>query len=253
MIRQGGVVGEFLDLTSLVQTAGGEQGLLAFAVAPDYATSGRVFAYYTNKQNNLQLDEFRRTGEGPDRSDVTTRRPLLTVVHQQAANHNGGQLLFGPDKMLYLSTGDGGTQGDPEGDAQSLGSLLGKILRLDVAIPRPSGDTAAPRLRTLVKKRQRVLHNRGAIVYVRCSEACGVVAGGRLRIGRHLYKLRRANRLAPAAKRTRLRVVLGPKGQRVLKRALRRHRRPTVRVSLRAVDAAGNRSKLTTKSLRVRR
>src|SRR3954453_4695124 len=148
MLRQGGVVSQFLDLTSLITTAGGEQGLLAFAVAPDYATSGRVFAYYTNKSNDLQLDEFRRTGEGPDRSDVATRRPVLTIQHDQAQNHNGGQLLFGPDRRLYLSTGDGGTQDDPENDAQSLGSLLGKIIRIDVGIPRSTGDTAAPRLRT---------------------------------------------------------------------------------------------------------
>jgi hypothetical protein len=253
MIRQGGVVSQYLDLTGLIATAGGEQGLLAFAVAPDYATSGRVFAFYTNKSNDLQLDEYRRTGEGPDRSDVATRRPLLTIPHDQALNHNGGQLLFGPDKRLYLSTGDGGTQGDPENDAQSLGSLLGKILRIDVGIPRVTGDTAAPTLRTLVKRRQRVLRNRGAIVYVRCSEACGLVAGGRLRIGTHLYKLRRANRLAVANKRARVKVVLGPRGRRVLKRALRRHRHPTVRVNVRAVDAAGNRSKLATKSLRVSR
>jgi hypothetical protein len=253
MIRQGGVVSEFLDLTSLVTTASGEQGLLAFAAAPEYATSGRVFAYYTNKSNDLQLDEFRRTGEGPDRSDVATRRPLLTIQHDQAQNHNGGQLLFGPDKRLYLSTGDGGTQGDPEGDAQSLASLLGKILRLDVSIPQTTGDTTSPRLRTLIKGRQRVLRLRGAIVYVRCSENCGVVAGGRLRIGKHLYKLRRANRLAQANKRTRVKVVLGPKGRRLLARALKRHRHPTVRVNLRAVDGAGNRSALTTKSLRVSR
>ena len=253
MIRQGGVVSEFLNLTSLITTAGGEQGLLAFAAAPDYATSGRVFAYYTNKSNDLQLDEFRRTGEGPDRSDVATRRPLLTIQHDQAQNHNGGQLLFGRDKRLYLSTGDGGTQGDPEGDAQSLASLLGKIIRIDVGIPQTTGDATAPRLRTLVKGRQRVLRLRGAIVYVRCSEACGVVAGGRLRIGNHLYKLRRANKLARANKRTRVKVGLGPKGRRLLARALKRHRHPTVRLNLRATDGAGNRSKLATKSLSVRR
>jgi glucose/arabinose dehydrogenase len=252
-IRQGGQVSDFLDLTSLITTAGGEQGLLAFAVAPDYATSGRVFAYFTNKQNDLELDEFRRTGENPDRSSVATRQPLLTIPHRQASNHNGGQLLFGPDKMLYLSTGDGGTQGDPEGDAQSLSSLLGKILRLDVGIPRAAADTTAPTLRTLVKRRQRVLHNRGPIVYVRCSESCGVVAGARLRIGRRLYKLRRANKLAPANRRVRVRVVLGPKGRRLLARALRHHRHPTVRVNVRAVDGAGNRSKLAAKSLRVTR
>jgi glucose/arabinose dehydrogenase len=253
MIRQGGVVSQFLDLTSLITTAGGEQGLLAFAPAPDYATSGRVFAFYTNKSNALQLDEFRRTAESPDRADLATRRPVLTIPHDQAQNHNGGQLLFGPDKMLYLSTGDGGTQGDPENDAQNLNSLLGKILRLDVGIPRVTGDVVAPQLRTLVKRRQRVLRNRGAIVYVRCSEACGVVAGGRLRVGKHLYKLRRTNKLLAAGKRTRIKVVAGPRARRVLRRALKRHRQPTARVNLRATDAAGNKSKLTTKSVRVRR
>jgi glucose/arabinose dehydrogenase len=252
-IRQGGQVSDFLDLTSLITTAGGEQGLLAFAPAPDYPTSGRVFAYFTNKQNDLELDEFRRTGEGPDRSDLATRRPLLVIPHRDANNHNGGQLLFGPDKYLYLSTGDGGTQGDPEGDAQNLGSLLGKILRLDVGIPRTVGDVTKPQLRVAVKGRQRVLRNRGAIVYVRCNEPSGVVAGGRLRIGNHQYKLRRANKLVPADKRVRVKVVLGPKGRRLLARALKRHRHPTVRVNVRAVDRAGNRSRLTAKSLRISR
>ena len=145
-MRIGGQVSDFLDLTSLVNTAG-EQGLLAFALAPDYATSGRVFAFYTDNGNDLQLDEFRRTAESPDRSDLSTRRPLLTIQHDQAQNHNGGQLLFGPDGKLYLSTGDGGTQGDPEGDAQSQASLLGKILRIDVGIPPSALDTVAPTLR----------------------------------------------------------------------------------------------------------
>src|SRR5215210_2847137 len=138
----GGQVTDFLNLTSLVTTAAGEQGLLAFAVAPDYATSGRVFAYYTNKSNDLQLDEFRRTASNPDRADLATHRPILTIQHDQAMNHNGGQLLFGREGLLYLSTGDGGTQGDPEGDAQSLGSLLGKVLRIDVGIPKAAVDTA---------------------------------------------------------------------------------------------------------------
>ena len=133
-MRTGGQVSDFLDVSSLIANAGGEQGLLAFAVAPDYATSGRVFAFYTNKGNDLQLDEFRRTADGPDRADLSTRRPILTIQHDQAQNHNGGQLLFGRDGRLYLSTGDGGTQDDPEGDAQSLASLLGKVLRLDVGV-----------------------------------------------------------------------------------------------------------------------
>ena len=148
-LRTGSTVTEFLDITALVGDDGGEEGLLAFAVAPDYGASGRVFAYYTDNNGDLQLDEFTRTAAGPDSSSAATRRPLLTIPHAAAANHNGGQLLFGPDGSLYLSTGDGGIQGDPEGDAQNLGSLLGKILRLDVGYTRVP-DTTAPVLRTRV-------------------------------------------------------------------------------------------------------
>jgi glucose/sorbosone dehydrogenase len=184
---------------------------------------------------------------------VATRRPLLVIPHRLADNHNGGQLLFGPDKLLYLSTGDGGTQGDPEGDAQSLASLLGKIIRIDVGIPRTTGDVTKPTLKVLVKRRQRVLHNRGAIAYVRCSEPCGVTAGGSLRIGKRLYKLRRANKLVPAGKRGRVRVVVGPRARKLLKRAVARGGRPLVLVRLRAVDPAGNRSRLAARSLRISR
>ena len=142
-LRTGATVTEFLDITALVGDDGGEEGLLAFAVAPDYGASGRVFAYYTDNNGDLQLDEFTRTAAGPDSSTAATRRPLLTIPHAGADNHNGGQLLFGPDGSLYLSTGDGGIQGDPEGDAQNLGSLLGKILRLDVGYTTRAGHHGA--------------------------------------------------------------------------------------------------------------
>jgi glucose/arabinose dehydrogenase len=252
-VRTGGQVSDFLDLSSLIATADGEQGLLAFAVAPDYATSGRVFAYYTNKGNDLQLDEFRRTADGPDRADLSTRRPILTIPHDQALNHNGGQLLFGRDGRLYLSTGDGGTQDDPEGDAQSLGSLLGKTLRLDVGVSAAAVDTVAPRLRTQVKRRQRVLRLRGAVVYARCSESCAVIAGGRLRIAGHEYRLKRHGKIAAANKRTRLKVPLARKGRKRVRRALARHRKVSIRVSVRARDATGNRSGLARRLVYPRR
>ncbi|MEA2362968.1 MAG: hypothetical protein QOD71_2113 [Thermoleophilaceae bacterium] len=251
-VRTGGQVSDFLDIKSLVSTTG-EQGLLAFAVAPDYATSGRVFAFYTDKGNDLQLDEFRRTADGPDRADPGTRRPLLTIQHDAAMNHNGGQLLFGPDGRLYLSTGDGGTQGDPEGDAQSLASLLGKVLRLDVGIPPAAVDTIAPVLRTRVKSRQRVLRLRGAVAYVRCSEACSIVAGGRVRVGKREYRLRRVGKPVDGVHRVRLKVLLTTKSRRALKNALKRRRKVSVRVNMRARDATGNRSPLASKTLRVRR
>jgi glucose/arabinose dehydrogenase len=251
-VRTGGQVSDFLDITSLVKS-GGEEGLLAFAAAPDYTTSGRVFAYYTDKAGDLQLDEYRRTADGPDRADLSTRRPLLTIQHDPYENHNGGQLLFGPDGRLYLSTGDGGGQGDPGNDAQSLGSLLGKVLRLDVGIPPAAVDTVAPVLRTLSKRRQRVLRLRGAVVYVRCSEACSVVAGGRLRIRGREYLMRRVGKSVEANRRTRVKVLLSAKGRRALKRAQKRGRKASVRVNLRARDATGNRSPLARRTVLVRR
>jgi hypothetical protein len=251
-LRTGGQTSDFLDLTSLVKD-GGEQGLLAFAPAPDYATSGRVFAFYTDNGNDLQLDEFRRTAEGPDRSDVSTRRPVLTIQHDQAQNHNGGQLLFGSDGKLYLSTGDGGTQGDPEGDAQSQASLLGKILRIDVGIPPSALDTVAPTLRAKAKGRQRLLRLRGAVAYVRCSENCAIVVGGRLHVGKRSYRLRRVKTLGPATKRVRMKVPLGSKARRAIKQGTRRHRRIRIDVTLRARDAIGNRSTPATRAVLLKR
>jgi glucose/arabinose dehydrogenase len=260
MLRSGAGVSTFLDIAALVGDNGGEEGLLAFAVAPDYATSGRVYAFYTDNNSDLQLDEYTRTGTGPDRSDVSTRRAVMTIPHQQADNHNGGQLLFGLDGYLYLSTGDGGTQGDPEGDAQNLSSLLGKVLRID---PRPPGpappaavqDTTRPALRVRAKRRQRVRRLRGVVAYVRCSEACSVAARGRLRIGRARYRMRPLARAAQANRRVRLKVHLTQRGRRALRRADRRGRlrRASVRLNLRATDSAGLRSPVVRRTVRVRR
>ena len=185
---------------------------------------------------DLQVEEVR--------GDVRT--PVLTIQHDQADNHNGGQLLFGPDGALYLSTGDGGTQGDPEGDAQNPNSLLGKILRLDVG-----GSADAPPLR--VPSRQRVLRLRGAVAYVRCNEACTVFAGGTLRIGGRKLLLRHTTVRARASPQKRLKVRLKKRPARLLRRALANGRRPRVQIRLRARDAAGNHSALVRRSLRVRR
>jgi glucose/arabinose dehydrogenase len=256
-LRTGTSLSEFLDITALVNDSGGEEGLLGFAVSPDYAVSGRVFAFYTDNGGDLQVDRYTRTANGPDRSAPSTRRPVLTIPHRQAANHNGGQLLFGPDGYLYLSTGDGGTQGDPEGDAQNLGLLLGKVLRIDVAVGAgpapPPEDTTAPTLRARVKRRQRVLRRRGAIAYVRCSEPCSVAATGRLRIGRRSYRMRRAARTAQAGRRARLRLRLTRRGRKSLRRALRHKRKASVRLTLSATDVAGNRSPAVRRVARVRR
>jgi glucose/arabinose dehydrogenase len=126
----------FLDLTGLVKTVD-EQGLLSIALAPDFATTGRLYAAYTgNDSGNLHLDEFRAEG---DTVPLSSRRQLLTIDHSFAGNHNGGQLQFGPDGYLYWSTGDGGGAGDPLESGQDLTSLLGKILRID-----PRASASAP-------------------------------------------------------------------------------------------------------------
>ncbi len=263
-LHTGGQNHLFIGLNPIVST-GGEQGLLSVAVAPDYASSGRVFVFYVDNAGDLAVDELRRSASDPNTADPASRRNVITIPHRQADNHNGGQLLFGPDGYLYLSIGDGGTQGDPEGDAQSLGSLLGKIIRIN---PNPSGappppppaaptDTRAPRLRARVPRRQRVLKLRGAIAYVGCNERCTVRATAVLRIGKRRLKMigvRRAAQASRQARRTtRLKVKLRRKQVRVLRRALRRGRHPTVRLTLRATDAAGNRSRKARNTIRVTR
>src|SRR3954453_11351556 len=128
----------FLDVTSKV-LSGGEQGLLGLAFAPDYAQSGLFYVYYTDKNGDERLFEYhRRTEEGAP--PAPARQVLFTPDDE--SNHNGGMLAFGPDKLLYIGTGDGGGGGDQHGahgNGQNLGVLLGKLLRID---PRPSGGRA---------------------------------------------------------------------------------------------------------------
>jgi glucose/arabinose dehydrogenase len=247
-LRAAGRVTDFLDISGRVRDRGYEEGLLAFAFSPDYASSGRVFAYYTNNAGHLQLDEYVRSADSPDRVSVKTRMPLLTIRHGRSASHNGGQLLFGPDGYLYLSTGDGDLKGDPDGDAQNLSSLLGKILRLDVGVapPRPP-DAIGPVLRARVKGRQPLLALRGAVAYVRCSESCSVSARGRLHIAGRRMRMRAVASRAGPGRRVRLQVSLTASGRR----ALRRRRPEYARIRLQARDAVGNRSPLVTRTVRV--
>ena len=112
--------------------SGGEQGLLGLAFHPDYERNGRLFLHYTNKQGDTRVDEYRRTAAGT--ADPDSRKELL-AVDQPFPNHNGGQLSFGPDGLLYLGLGDGGSANDPDDNAQDLDDRLGKILRIDVDRP----------------------------------------------------------------------------------------------------------------------
>ena len=129
----------FLDLTSDV-VSGGEQGLLSMAFAPDYARSGRFYVDFTDRNGDSRVQQFQRSKGSPDRADPSSRKQVL-FVKQPYPNHNGGLLLFGPDKLLYVGFGDGGSAGDPQNRAQNLDVLLGKILRID---PRPGGGYDSP-------------------------------------------------------------------------------------------------------------
>lgn len=117
-----------LDLSRDV-LSGGERGLLGLAFSPD---GTHLYVHFTNRDGDTRLVELAMNA---NTADPATRRQLL-AVEQPYPNHNGGQVAFGPDGLLYLGLGDGGAAGDPRDNAQNLGSLLGKILRID---PRPNG------------------------------------------------------------------------------------------------------------------
>ena len=119
----------FLDVSALVSCCG-ERGLLGLAFHPDYRTNGFFYVHYTNTAGNTTLARY-HVSSNPNVADGTSAQILLNVT-QPFANHNGGQLAFGPDRFLYMGLGDGGDAGDPGNRAQNLSLLLGKILRIDV-------------------------------------------------------------------------------------------------------------------------
>ncbi|MGE5251615.1 MAG: PQQ-dependent sugar dehydrogenase [Bacteroidota bacterium] len=123
----------FLDISTLTNTGGSEQGLLGLAFAPDYKTSGRFYVVHIKAgSNTIALVRYLVSASDPDRADPASRQELLTIPKSHT-NHNGGMILFGPDGTLYMSVGDGGGTGDPDGNGQNTNTLLGKILRLDVS------------------------------------------------------------------------------------------------------------------------
>ena len=119
----------FLDIRDRVYDRGTEQGLLGLAFHPDFENNGLFYVNYTT-ENTTVIARYKVDPANPDRADAGSERVLLEF-DQPYANHNGGQLAFGPDGYLYIATGDGGSAGDPHGNGQNLKTLLGKILRID--------------------------------------------------------------------------------------------------------------------------
>jgi len=138
VVRDGRVLTEpFLDLRNEI-SAGGERGLLGLAFSPE-PESRRFFVNFTNRNGDTVVARFRRSAGDPLAADMRSRRDLLwpdgrRYIAQPFSNHNGGHLAFGPDGYLYIGMGDGGSGGDPFNNAQNPQTLLGKMLRLDVAV-----------------------------------------------------------------------------------------------------------------------
>ncbi len=124
----------FLSIEDIVLDGG--EGFLSMAFPPDYPQTGLFYVCFINNQGDIEVDEFAVSPDDPTDADEATRRQVMVIPHPVNPNHNGGQLQFGPDGMLWMSVGDGGGPGDPAENAQNRKVLLGKLLRID---PRLSG------------------------------------------------------------------------------------------------------------------
>lgn len=131
IVQNGQLLGTpFLDIVSRVGS-GGERGLLSLAFHPQYRTNGFFYVNYTDRNGDTRVERFTVTSDA-NRADAASTKLILTVA-QPYANHNGGHILFGPDNMLYIAMGDGGSGGDPQNHAQNRNDLLGDLLRIDVS------------------------------------------------------------------------------------------------------------------------
>jgi glucose/arabinose dehydrogenase len=135
----------FLDIRERIRSSGAEQGLLGLAFSPTYAADRYFYVNYTGVGGDTVVSRFRVTSD-PNRADPANETVLFTV-DQPFANHNGGHIAFGPDGLLYIGMGDGGSAGDPNGNAQRDSTLLGKMLRLDVSAPGAAPQVYAKGLR----------------------------------------------------------------------------------------------------------
>ncbi len=135
----------FLNIVSKV-AAGGERGLLGLAFHPDFEANGFLYVYYTRKSDGDIIVARYTANAGRTAASAATEQILLRIEHSANTNHNGGDLVFGPDGYLYIAVGDGGGSGDPGNNAQDKNVLLGKILRIDVdgTGSGPNGTYAIP-------------------------------------------------------------------------------------------------------------
>lgn len=125
----------FLDIRSLVDSRGNEEGLLGFAFHPDFPENGRFFLDYTATDPDRTVIAQYRVDPADPEGSVPQEAGVILEVSQPYSNHNGGQIAFGPDGYLYVALGDGGSGGDPRGNGQDPSTLLGSILRIDVDRP----------------------------------------------------------------------------------------------------------------------
>ncbi|MCY0970189.1 PQQ-dependent sugar dehydrogenase [Chryseobacterium wangxinyae] len=133
---------DFLNISSKI-TFSGERGLLGLAFHPQYATNGYFFVFYNNTAGNIVVARYSVSTGNPNIADSTTEKIILNIP-KPFDNHNGGSIHFAPDGNLWIVTGDGGSGGDPNNNAQNKNSLLGKMLRIDInstgAYNIPSGN-----------------------------------------------------------------------------------------------------------------
>jgi len=140
IVEQGGIIkiwngtnvlsAPFLDISGII-SKGGERGLLSLAFHPNYATNRYFFVYYTNLSGAITIARYQAKTTNINEADATTGTVLMSIS-KNYSNHNGGKLNFGSDGYLYFATGDGGSGGDPDNNAQNGNSLLGKMIRIDV-------------------------------------------------------------------------------------------------------------------------
>src|SRR6267142_2245129 len=142
-VVQGGVLQTtpFLDISTRVTSNHGEAGLLSFAFHPQYLTDPQkqfVFVHFIepaagNINGDIVVERYQVSSNNPNLLDISTVQPVIRIQHREFDNHYGGRVAFGPDGMLYLSTGDGGGGGDTLMNGQNPAGLLAKLLRLDVS------------------------------------------------------------------------------------------------------------------------